>query len=110
MAFYCENCYVVFEGKRCPVCNAKGYREPEPEDPVFLVEKEQVWSPMLQDVLEQKEIPFFCKNVNGAAMSMKIGLMSERVRFYVKMKDLDAASDVVAELYSSDAGEDEEED
>jgi hypothetical protein len=106
MKKYCEGCSIVFDGERCPHCGGKSKRGPEPDDMCFLVEKEQIWSPMLQDVFDQNGIPYFCKNVQGAAMSLKVGPMSERVLFFVLYKDVGRASDIVAELFSNDGGED----
>ena len=104
MASYCENCSVVFEGDRCPACGSKKVREAGSEDKVFLVEKEQLWSPMLKDVLDQNGIPCLCRNVKGAGLALKLGMMSERVRFYVLYKDLDKAKDIVSELFADDSG------
>ena len=102
MSFYCKNCLVVFEGERCPVCSAKGKVSPAPDDPVFLVEKEVLWSPVLGDVLEKEGIPFYRRNVNGAAMSLKVGPMSERVRFYVHFGDVERAKDIANGLFSDE--------
>ena len=102
MALYCENCYILFEGKRCPVCGRKSSRGPEPSDPCFLTEKEQIWSEVLSDVLEKNGIPHLCHNVYGAGIAMKMGPMFERVIFYVKYKDLDAAREIVTELFSNE--------
>ena len=73
MALYCENCYILFEGKRCPVCGRKSSRGPEPSDPCFLTEKEQIWSDLLADVLKQNGIPFMRENVLGAGLALKTG-------------------------------------
>ena len=49
--------------------------------------------------IEQK-IPFVQKNVFGAGMAMKIGLMNERIRFYVFYGHLAEAKMIVDELFS----------
>ena len=71
-----------------------------PNDLCFLTEKEQLWSGMLADVLNQQKIPFVQKNVFGAGMAMKIGLMNERIRFYVFYGHLAEAKIIVDELFS----------
>ena len=101
MILYCDNCYITFEGKRCPVCGKKSDRGPLPDDPCFLVEKEQIWGEMLADVLEQSGIPFMKKNVLGAGLALKTGPMRERVRFYVLNGQLPEASEIVEGLFSS---------
>lgn len=102
---YCEECKVVFQEDKCPVCGSRHVREVMPDDPCFLVEKEQIWASVLSEVLDDNGIPFFCKNVLGAGMAIKTGPMRERVRFYVKKCDIPKANDIVEELFS--AGDDE---
>ena len=109
MALYCENCYILFEGKRCPVCGRKSSRGPEPSDPCFLTEKEQIWSDMLADVLKQNGIPFMQENVLGAGLALKTGPLRERVRFYVLYSQLPEAADIVDGLFSAPVETDEEE-
>ena len=112
METYCDNCYIVFDGTRCPVCGKKCGRGPEASDPVFLTEKEQIWSDMLADVLKQHDIPFLEKNVLGAGLALKTGPLRERVRFYVLYGQLSEAAEIVEELFSSpvEDGENEQED
>lgn len=83
MTQYCNRCCLPFDGECCPVCGRKNAKQIGPNDLCFLTEKEQLWSGMLADVLNQQKIPFVQKNVFGAGMAMKIGLMNERIRFYV---------------------------
>ncbi|MBQ7475436.1 MAG: hypothetical protein IJS78_05895 [Clostridia bacterium] len=101
MTLYCGNCYILFDGKRCPVCGRKSARGPEPDDPCFLTEKEQLWGEMLADVLKQNGIPFIGKNVLGAGLSLKTGPMRERIRFYVPYGRLTEAGDIVEGLFSA---------
>ena len=107
MALYCENCYITFEGERCPACGKKRKRGPEPSDPCFLTEKDQIWSEMLADVLEQNGIPFMEKNVLGAGLALKIGPAHERVRFFVRYDQLSEAGKIVEALFSPPTGEEE---
>lgn len=101
MPLYCEHCSVPFEGERCPVCRRKSTRNTEPDDICFLTEKEQIWSGMLADVLEQNNIPFTRKSVMGAGMALRAGPMFESFRFYVFYKHLDKAGEIVEGLFSS---------
>ena len=98
---YCEKCRLVFDGERCPSCKSKKIRNPYPDDICFLTEKEYIWSGMLADVLEQNNIPFERKNVLGAGITVRIGYSFEIVRFYVFYRHLEAAEDIVEELFSS---------
>ena len=101
MLNYCEICCLTFEEERCPKCNRKSKRTVEPDDLCFLTEKELIWSGMLADVLRQKGIPFVEKNVLGAGLALRTGLLLERVRFYVLYKMLPEAEEIVEELFSA---------
>ncbi len=104
---YCPKCKKVFDGGICPACGNKKVREPAADDICFLVEKEQVWSDMLAEVLEQNEIPFLKKGRLGAGMAMNVGPLFERCRFYVSYDMLERARDIVDGLFSGPAdGED----
>ena len=100
MTQYCNRCCLPFDGECCPVCGRKNAKQIGPNDLCFLTEKEQLWSGMLADVLNQQKIPFVQKNVFGAGMAMKIGLMNERIRFYVFYGHLAEAKIIVDELFS----------
>ena len=101
MSRYCDICMLAFDGEVCPVCGRKSDRQAKPDDLCFLVEKEQLWSGMLADVLEQHKIHFIQKNVLGAGLAAKIGQVRERVRFYVFFEQLPEATDIVNKLFSS---------
>ena len=96
---YCKRCRVVFDLPRCPVCGSKKVRLPESEDPCFLVEKEEIWSGMLSDVLSQNNISFLKESTLGAALALSVGPLFERFRFYVEYKKLPEAEKLVEELF-----------
>lgn len=108
-AMYCEKCGIIFEGKRCPVCGDQNVRPPIPRDLCFLTEQETMWAEMLEDVLKQNDIPCLTKNVLGAGLALKVGPMSERVRFYVPYLHLQNAKAIVDELFSAQRGDNEDE-
>ena len=110
MTQYCNRCCLPFDGECCPVCGRKNAKQIGPNDLCFLTEKEQLWSGMLADVLSQQKIPFVQKNVFGAGMSMKTGLMNERIRFYVFYGHLAEAKKLVDELFSPLSEENDNED
>lgn len=102
---YCEYCKMTYENGRCPSCGNKRGREAQPDDICFLTEVEQLWSEMLCDVLDSKSIPHICKNLRGAAITVRIGSVYERVEVFVKYKDLEAAKQVVEELFETPVDE-----
>jgi len=103
MLLYCENCQVLFEGGRCPVCGSRKVREPFPNDACFLCEKQIAWGEMLKEVLENNGIPVFFKKRLGIGLALKVGPMMESVRIYVPYSCLQEARDIEAGLFAGDA-------
>lgn len=96
MSLYCENCRRVLESERCPVCGSAAVRAPEPMDLCFLTEQGYVQASILADILTQQGIPYMTKmrSIKGCATIM----MGNRL-FYVACRDLEAAQNVVNELF-----------
>ena len=109
MPLYCDNCFLAFEGERCPSCGRKKCREAKDDDLCYLTEQNVIWSGLLADVLKQNGIEFVERNVLGAGLAFKTGMMSERVRFYVFFSRLGDAETIVEGLFSAadEAPEDE---
>ena len=99
---YCEKCRVLVNGYACPVCGSERIREPTASDLCFLVEKDQVWSGMLADVLQKKQIRFLRRGQLGEGLALKTGPLFERFRFYVFYSDWMRAAEVVEELFQGD--------
>lgn len=68
----------------------------------FLTEQSPIWAGMLADVLQQHNIHFIKKSSLGAGLAIKMGPMSEMIRFYVPASFLPAASELVEELFSKE--------
>ncbi len=98
---YCEKCSRIFDGERCPACNSRKVRAPEPTDTCFLTERDYVSSGILEDVLRQSGIPFLKKQVMGAGLAIKVGPMLDRSRFYVLFPQLERTEEIVEELFSA---------
>lgn len=98
---YCEKCKRIIEADRCPACGSRKVREPEPGDPCFLTEQDYLFSGILSDLLKQNGIHFLIKNVLGAGISVKVGPMLDRSRFYVPLEQLESARSVLDELAAS---------
>ena len=69
----------------------------------FLTEQNTIWAGMLADVLQQHSIPFVKESSLGAGLALKIGSLSETIRFYVPASYLTAASELVEELFAKGA-------
>ena len=105
---YCENCEIVFEGVRCPVCGGKKAREPAPNDPCFLCTLGAVESEMLCEALKDSGVPVVKKGRFGAGMALKVGLMAERSRIYVPYCRLADSKRIYGELFPAEDAEDGE--
>ena len=99
---YCEACSRLVEEDRCPACGNRNLREPKEKDPCFLTEQDFISSGILEDVLKQNGIPFLRKNVLGAGISIKVGPMLDRGRFYVACNQLPEARELTEELFAPD--------
>ena len=102
---YCENCFVIYESDRCPICGSRHGRQAQPDDFCRLTEKDILWGGMLEDVLKQNGIPYYTKRLWGAGMSIKMGYLLEDVSFYVPHSRLAEAQALVEELFSGEPGE-----
>ena len=97
--YYCEKCMLLTPENHCPTCGTEYLQPPKEGQPCFLTEKEALWSGMLADVLNQKNIPFLQKPLFGAGLAMKAGPAMERYRFYVPFSFYSAAQEIVEELF-----------
>lgn len=104
---YCEKCNRIIEGERCPACGSKKIRVPEANDPCFLTELDYISTGILEDILKQNNIPYLKKDMMGAGMTIRVGPMLERSRFYVPYEQYQNARDI-ADVVFSDAEEDAE--
>lgn len=106
---YCEKCKRIIQEERCPFCKRSTVREAEANDLCLLTERDYISSGMLEDVLQQRGIPFLRKGVMGAGLAIKVGPMLDRSRFYVSFDRLEAAREVADELFGASEDSDEEE-
>lgn len=75
----------------------------------FLTEQSPPWDGVLSDVLGQHNIPFLTRDALGAGMTSKVGIMLERVSFFVPQDRLEEARELVEDLFSGEASAEEEE-
>lgn len=99
-ALYCEQCNRLTEQERCPGCGSKHLRLPLMGDYCFLTEKELLWSAAMEQLLRDHDIPFVTSNALGAGLTSKLGVMQERIRFYVPFLKLKQAKILEEEFFS----------
>lgn len=102
---YCAKCQRIVATRTCRDCGSDWVREAGADDICYLVEKEQIWAEMLEEVLRQNGIPFLIRHTLGAGITMSVGAMLECHKIYVPFETLDQALAIVDELFPTDAGE-----
>ena len=99
---YCHKCHILCEDSPCPRCGNSYVYPPEPEDYVFLAEKEYPWSEMLEQALKDEGIPVVANDaVAGAWITTRLGARFERSALYVPYGTLDRAADLVLGLFDA---------
>ena len=106
---YCEKCKRIIDTEKCPVCKRSSVREPRADDLCLLTEQDYICSGILEDILKQADIPYLKKEVMGAGLSIKVGPMLDRSRFYVMYDLLEKAAAIVNGLFAEPEEEPEEE-
>lgn len=74
-----------------------------PEEMCFLTEQSPIWAGMLADVLQQHSVPFIKESSLGTGLALKVGSLSETIRFFVPAPYLTAARELVEELFDKEA-------
>ena len=103
---YCERCNLLINRETCPNCGSRQLRVPLVGDYCFLTEKELIWSAAMEELLRDNNIPFVTRNALGAGLTVKLGAMQERVRFYVPFLKLKKARELEQEFFSEKFEED----
>ena len=110
MLLYCPDCKRLYdEAEKCPVCGKRKGREPQADDPCFLISVGAIWQEMVADLLKQNEIPFEQKSSKGAAMAMFTGLLSETFDYYVAFDRYEEAKELTDAFFAQNENEAEEE-
>ena len=102
MMTYCENCMRFTEPPRCPRCKNKKLREAEPNDPVFLMEKDAIIAASIEDILAQNSIPCIKRPLLGAGITAHIGYIMETFAFYVPYAAYDNAKELLSNFLESE--------
>ena len=110
MLLYCPDCKRLYdEADRCPSCGKRKGREPQSDDPCFLMSTSAIWVEMISDLLSENEIPFQKVSAQGAAMAMYTGLFTETFDFYVPFEKYDEAKELTDAFFAENAEEEFEE-
>lgn len=100
---YCENCKLLCESDRCPVCGSKKTRAPEDKDFCFLIECQRSYGEILRQGLEDEQVP--CALIPcGSGVRTAFGLELENYRVYVPYEHYSTAQEIV-QFFSVDPTE-----
>ena len=109
MLLYCPDCKRLYdELEKCPVCGKRKGREPQADDPCFLISVSSIWQEMVADLLKENEIPFEQKSSKGAAMAMLTGLFNETFDYYVAFDRYSEAKELTDAFFDQNEGGPEE--
>ncbi len=91
---YCQNCMILTsDNNKCPVCNGK-LREAREDDPVYLVEKDHIFTESIEEILAQNNIPSLKKPLFGAGLAPRTGY-AETYQIYVPFRFYDKAKELI---------------
>lgn len=79
---YCSSCSVLCEDQ-CPLCGSKKLREPLENDPVYLITKDSICAGMVEELLQDNEIPYEKRSVFGCGVTLHTGTGIETYNFFV---------------------------
>ena len=92
----CGKCHAAAPDGVCPLCGKKKHvREAKEDDPVLLTDCDYIWSRVLEDALTDAGIPFFRHGTLGSGVTVSIGDMAERFRYFVNASDYERAAETI---------------
>lgn len=94
--YFCENCHIVAEEPRCPVCGNQKLREPQDRDFCLLTEMPAAEGEWLQDCLRERNIGCVVQPVGDGLRSF-LALPTKDCRVFVPWGAFAAAKAVLRE-------------
>lgn len=99
MLQYCLKCHALTETRPCSVCGGKRLRDPLPDDPCLLTEKEGIWAEALCDALTAEGILCSRLPVLGAVLTAYLGPGLVNQRVYVLYSEFERAREIACVLF-----------
>ena len=99
---YCKLCMTLSKTPPCRNCGRKKLAEPKDNNPVFLLERDSIWSGGIEDALRDANIPCMKRGVRGVAISTILGSGTETYQYYVPYTDYDRAKLLVNDFLPED--------
>ena len=105
---YCEKCMKLIEEQKCPNCKKSKVREPQPNDPVFLLMEEALTAAAIEEILRNHGIPSHLRGMLGSGVTAYLGYSMETSYIYVPYGELDRAKELLTNFIEADIIDDEE--
>lgn len=94
---YCENCRVVSERERCPLCGTKKLRDVREDDFCLLTEQSSQYGETLTEIFHESGIP--CTALPyGRGTETRLGLPLENYRLFVPYLYLEKAENIMRQI------------
>lgn len=100
--FYCEQCMLPCNENKCPGCGTKGLSVLKGNDPVYLFSKEAIWAGGIEDILKEHGIPCLKQGIHGAAITAKMGDITETYRFFVPYSAYEKSKELLCDYFPAD--------
>lgn len=100
---YCENCHIVTQASRCPVCGGKDCREVREEDFCLLLERKASDCAAIKEFFAGENIPCVAMP-SGDGFRSSLGLRLENEKLFVPYAQLERAKELVRALADRETG------
>ena len=99
---YCPRCQRLCV-ERCPGCGrSRGFRLPEPTDPVRLIAADSMQAMLIEPVLEENGIVYAKVGQMGAGLKLCAGPMMETFTFYVAFSVYEESRALLEDVFDPD--------
>ena len=75
--WYCSSCQVLCEENICPLCGKRKLRQPKENDPVLLGVVDTGKDVLLEEILQENDIPYQKSGNLGSALTLYVGVGME---------------------------------
>ena len=101
--WYCSSCQVLCEENICPLCGKRKLRQPKENDPVLLSVVDTGKDVLLEEILQENDIPYQKSGNLGSALTLYVGVGMEKYRFYVPYGAYQKSRELLEDLLAASA-------
>ena len=103
MIQYCKDCRRLVDGPVCPRCRSRRLRAALDADFCLVAELPYMQAEMLKELYADEQIPCTEQSVQGAAITVNLGVNMSRVRLYVPYAQFAQAEELKEAFFSGSA-------